>query len=157
MYIILIVVVIIVVVLLAKTTIDTDDYIYGFWAAEGDQFCEDSGINSMMLFIGDGSRRWFTFRRQGYIVITDGFSSQGLTFEHRYALVSPLDDKLYTTAKVTFDDEQIWPENVDVVVDKSAGTLTISADGTVYAKLYKHHDITNAAKCFTVEDAADSE
>lgn len=147
MYIVLAVLLVIIVVIIAKTTYDADDYLYGFWAAEGDRFCEESGIGSMLLFIGDGSRGWFNHTRQCYIVITNGFSNQGMTLQYRYALGTPLSSMWATTAAVTFDDEQIWPEHVNVVVDRAAGTLTISADDVVYARLTKHNEISLAAKC----------
>lgn len=150
MYLVVAVIIVLLIFVIARSSYDACEYLYGFWAAEDDDFCEDSGIKSMMLFIDRGSRGFFSRTRQCYIIVTDGFTQQEFTMRQKYALSSPFSSRWRTTAEVEFDDEQIWPKNVNVEVDRGAGTLTIHDGETVYARLYKHHDITAAASCVDV-------
>ena len=121
-----------------------NDYLYGFWVAEGDKFCEESGIESMLIFIGAPVRGWFSTTRSCYIVIMDDVANQGFELAHgAWANGS-------CSASVAFDDDQLWPERVTLSVDIITGTLRISGDSAgravLFAHLHKQHDTTNVAR-----------
>ena len=121
-----------------------EDYLYGFWIAEDDEFCEDSEIDSMLLFIGKPEDNWFSRERTCYLVIMNNICAQGFKMKHRtgWGGIGISDYKI--NAEIAFDDEQIWDDNVKITVDMRTGTMKIvGADGTLYAKLNKQHDVSN--------------
>jgi hypothetical protein len=121
-----------------------DDYMYGFWVADNDDFCEKSGIESMMIFIGLPERGWINTTRTCYIIIMDDLCNQGFTITYRLPLYCTT---IYTlNAGVDFDDEKIWPDTVKIQIDMHAGTMKIFDDSTLFAKLVKHHDTTNMVR-----------
>jgi hypothetical protein len=128
-----------------KNSAQNEDYLYGFWLADGDDFCARSGINSMLLFIGRPDSGWLSVTRPCYIIIMNNLCNQGLTLTYspRYWPGSYGLD-----VRAEFDDESIWPENVRVTTDIHTGTLVVTSGDTIYAELTKQHDTTNAARLF---------
>lgn len=124
-----------------------EDYLYGFWAADGDEFCERADIESMLLFVGEPDRGWISVSRTCYVVIMNDISNQGLVLEYKKGWAGPGISSYCIDATATFDGEQIWDENVKIQVDMRIGELKITGqDGTVYAILHKQHDTTNIAR-----------
>lgn len=118
------------------------DYMHGFWTASNDDFCQDAGISSMMLYIGDPIRSWGgSVTRNGYIVITDGISNQELTITYRLARWCGSGRRRYHCT-IKFEDEQVMPEDVWMDTDIYAGTLRIYSGDTLYARLYKNHEVS---------------
>ncbi len=120
-----------------------EDYLYGFWVAEGDDFCDESEIDSMMVFIGEPARGWFTTERSCYIIVMNDICNQGFNISYSRGWGG---SKYCISARVTFDEEQIWEDNVKITIDTSDGTMVISGQDTVYARLTKQHDTTNLAR-----------
>lgn len=124
-----------------------EDYMYGFWVAEGDDFCEKSEIDSMLLFIGEPDAGLFTTSRTCYLIIMNNLCNQGLTLTYKTGWTGIGVGKYRVHADVEFDDEQIWDGPVTCEVDMKRGILKIkNRDGTVYAILTKQHDTTNYCK-----------
>ncbi len=145
-YLVAIIVVILLILVSAKWNTSTfENYLYGFWLAEDDDFCAESGIKGMMLFIGEPTGRLST-SRVCYLVITDGLCNQSLTMDYWSSWAGIGIGKYTISPSLTFDDENVWPEKVDITVDMCSGLLRIYAGDTLYAKLVKQHDITNVAK-----------
>ncbi len=156
MYLVAVVVVLIMLLIWVSWCASTvnEDYMYGFWVAEGDDFCESSDIKSMMMFIGAPCVQYCPpcVTRACYIVIMDNLSSQGFTMSY-YPGWSGLGNDVYTVrASVDFDEEAIWPERVMMSVDMSDGVLTVRSGDTLYARLNKQHYITNMAKFLPAND-----
>jgi len=145
---IIIVITILLVLSVWRNTLTDEQYMYGFWVAEGDDFCESSEISSMMIFIGEPVIHYCppAVTRACYIVIMNGMCSQGFTLRYRPGWTGLDVGKYVVVAGVTFDDEDIWPHVVNVSVDMSNGVLKIWADDTIYARLNKQHDTTNVAR-----------
>jgi hypothetical protein len=120
----------------------SDDYLYGFWLAEGDEFCEKAEIESIMLFIGSATGRIWRERR-AYLIIMNDMANDALTISYTKPMFG---GKFTITATPTFDEEQIWPDTVQIDVDSHSGTMKIYSGDRVYAKLYKQHETTNTAK-----------
>jgi len=140
----------IIVVLLIICVVSTvgvyENYIFGFWAASADDFCDSAGVTSIMLFIGAPGRSGVaSTMRDGYLVVMDDFTNQGFTMTYRAPMFKIGLDKYCIRADVVFDDEQIWDDTVTFETDISRGTMVIRSGDTVYARLYKQHDISNAA------------
>ena len=124
-----------------------EDYLYGCWTAEGDAFCEEAEIDSMMIFIGEpASKGWTGVERNCYLIIMTGMANQGFTLQYTPSWGGVGIGKYSVKAKVCFDEEQLWDEEVTITVNMRRGTMKIRSGSMVYARLNKQHDITNVAK-----------
>lgn len=150
-YAVLVVIIIILYYIASWNTNTYEDYLYGFWTAAGDDFCEESDIESMMVFIGEPEISRSSRTRTCYIIIMNDLSAQGFTLEYKSSWASIGSRKYEICADVLFDDEQIWPTKVNISVDMRVGIMKIYRDGVIYAKINKQHDITN--QCRTIEGA----
>lgn len=141
-----------------------EKYLYGFWVAEGDTFCEEAEIESMLVFVGTGTNSWSgSISRNCYIIIMDNLANQGFTMTYRSGWSGTGIGKYSVRAEVKFDEEQLWTGDDDsttcdviVTIDVIAGTLKIRGTGknskVVYAKLHKQHDTTNMASLLEEEE-----
>lgn len=154
MYAVLTVIVLFVVYNIATWNVASqDEYLTGFWAADGDEFCQRSDINSMLLYIGE---RVGT-KRNCYLIIMDDLANTGLTLEYTRGWAGPGIGGYHIKCKTTFDDEQIWPECVDIDVNMLNGTVKIYSADTVYAELTKQHETTNLTKKLSYDSESDDE
>lgn len=152
LYGICIIVILLVVYLLATWNVSaSEDYLYGFWVAEADDFCERAEIDSMMIFIGEPVRSWRNVTRTCYIIVM-GHTTQGFTLDYTRGWAGPSLGPYSVSACARFDTEQIWDEDVTVTVNPIDGSLVITNGETVYAKLSKQHDTTNMAKALEASD-----
>lgn len=126
-----------------------EDYLYGFWLAE-DSFCENSDIDSMMLFVGEAEKStlFSACERNCYLIIMNDMCNQGMTLTYKSGWAPLSIGKYILSANVKFDDEQIWTEQVKICIDVISGTMKIYTNDIIYAKLLKQHDITNTSKIF---------
>lgn len=147
-YLITIIIVVIILLIYAAACAHTADeeYLYGFWVADDDEFCEESEIDGMMVFIGEPNRGWFTTERCCYIVIMNDLCSQGFSINYSPPWPGLCGGEYTITASVTFDEETIWPESVKITVNMQNGTLKVHSGDTIYAKLTKQHETTNVAR-----------
>lgn len=122
-----------------------EDYLYGFWTACGDDFCDDAGIDSMLLFLGP-AEGLCTQTRVGYVVIMNDLCNQGVTLKYTRGWGGPGISKYTINADVEFDDAQIWEDRVKIEVDIITGRMVIRSADTVYARLEKVNDVTNIAR-----------
>jgi hypothetical protein len=132
-----------------QNTINNEKYLYGFWIAADDEFCNRSDIESMMVFIGEPNNNsiyLFNRTRPCYIIITDDLSNQSFSITYRPSILTPPWGPYKICVTAQFDDEMIWPERVNIDVNVIEGSMKIYDSDTIYAKLVKYHDITNAAK-----------
>lgn len=126
-----------------------EDYLYGCWVAEDDAFCEEADIDSMMIFIGEPERKWTgSVVRNCYIIIMTDMANDGFTLSYTPQWGGVGVGKYSVKAKVQFDEDQLWDENVTISMNVLKGTMKIISDdgSTVYARLNKQHDITNTAR-----------
>lgn len=129
-----------------------EDYLYGFWVANNDEFCAASEIESMLFFVGESSDNWFTRERTCYLIIMNNFCNQGLTLTYKTGWAGIGIGKYQVIANVEFDEEQLWDNPVSIYVDMKSGEMKIHGpDDTLYAKLSKQHDTTNLTR--DLEDA----
>jgi hypothetical protein len=151
-YVLLVVLVIIVLYKIATWNVSAqEEYLYGFWVAEDDDFCEESEISSMMVMIGAPESGWFSNQRTCYIVVADDICSQGFNISYTTGWASIGVGTYRINCEVQFDDENIWPDEVTIEVNMQRGTMRIYAGETVYAMLNKQHEITNL--CFAADNA----
>lgn len=121
-----------------------EDYLYGFWIADGDDFCKDSEIDSIMLFIGEPEKSYWTVSRKCHLIIMNDICNQGLTITYKIGWSSPTLTEYTVRIKAEFEEEPMWPEDLLLTIDIRHGTLTIKDDDdVVYAQLQKQHEITN--------------
>ncbi len=124
-----------------------EDYLYGFWTAEDDEFCEESGIDAMLLFIGEPTTGWSSTTRQCYLVIMSDKCNTGLCITYSPSWSGPSITKYRIHAKAEFDNnEELWPEDITIDVDMRNGTMLIHSGDTTYARLTKQHDTTNSCR-----------
>ena len=125
-----------------------EDYLYGFWTASEDEFCEEAEITSIMMFIGQPESSWGNITRYGYLVISDDICNQSFTMNYRKGWGGLSIDDYRIKPCIEFDESQYWPQDVIIDVDIMNGTMIIHKDGITYARLHKQNEITNAAKAF---------
>lgn len=116
-----------------------EDYLYGFWVAEDDAFCDDAEIDSLLLFIGrreDGVRNC-------YIVVTPDISNQPFTLTHSNSMAGPGVSTYKINAEAKFEEDQLWDDNVTIECNMVDGTMRVYSGDTLYVRATKHHDITN--------------
>lgn len=122
-----------------------EDYMYGLWTADQD-FCDDAGIESMMIFIGPPIKSWTSTTRAGYIVICDDISNQPIEITYRTGWAPPRVSKYVVSAKIKFDTEDIFEcgdQPVTFTFDMSAGRLTIEGE-KLYGVFYKQNALSNS-------------
>lgn len=144
-FVIAIAIVIILIIIYCYCTWNTslnEDYLYGCWLADDDEFCDESDMKSMMLFIGD----YDSGERLCHLVIMDDICNQGFSIKYRPGWSGPTVGKYRIYTKATFDEFPIWPEDIVIDIDIRRGTMVIHSDGTVFARLNKQHEITNSCR-----------
>lgn len=154
-FVIFIIIIVIYVICTWNTSLN-EDYLYGYWTADDDEFCDISDIDSMMLFIGKPSASTISSTRERlcYLIIADDIYNGGITLTYTPGWSALSVSKYRIRANVTFDETYaIWPEYVNIDVDIRNGTLTIHNDETIYARLHKQHEITNS--CVRLDCEAD--
>jgi hypothetical protein len=137
--------VIIVVVLLIIYTyaINADDHLEGYWVADDNEFTDNAGIESMMVYVGEKTGRFPRISRECYIVISPDVANDMFTMKYWKSWnLSPNKYEITPTLEFDNDDAQI-PTDASWIVDISRGTLTITKDKKIYAKLYKQHELSN--------------
>jgi hypothetical protein len=133
-----------------------EDYMYGCWVAEDDAFCEDAEIDSMMIFIGEPESKGIfgSTVRNCYLIIMTDMANDGFTLQYSPQWGGVGVGKYSVHAKVCFDEDQLWDENVLLTINVIKGTMKIRGKDSdmVYARLNKQHDITNIAQDLEGED-----
>lgn len=152
------VVIIIIIIIYTLFTLHTkkyEDYLTGVWVADaGSDFCKESDIESMMLYIGPPEYNWYgRATRQCYIVIMPGVA-ESLTLQYTKNWCGPNIGDYILHGLAEFDDNQIWEENVIIetsMMDGNMNIYTMTVDDTdhnklMYARLYKQHETTDLVK-----------
>lgn len=148
LYAVIVIVVLVVVYWITHyNTTEYEDYLYGFWVAEADAFCEDAEIDSLLMFIGEKENGI----RNCYLVIMPEIANQSFTLSHGTSMAGPGISNYEVKAAVSFDEEPLWPDEVNINVDMRDGTIKISSGDTIYVRAQKQHDTTNISK-FLDED-----
>lgn len=118
-----------------------EEYMTGVWVASSD-FCDKSGIDSMMIVIGP-AEGFYEKSRKCYVVITPNLSNQAFEIEYNRSFGM----KRYNVCwKTDFDDEEIMPEEVKCEIDIMTGHMLLTADEKIYGDLYKSLDTTALVK-----------
>lgn len=116
-----------------------EDYMFGFWSATDDNFCEDAGVRSIMLYISKPTGIFFKHRKCYLIIMDDIYNG---VFDINYNAMIP-----FTTYKInSTNNNNIWPKSLSMEIDIRKGTLYIYKDSQLFAKLYKQHDSTELCK-----------
>jgi hypothetical protein len=120
-----------------------EKYIGGFWIAD-DEFCKDSKIDSMMIFIDESKKSLFKQKRICHIVILDDLCNQEFEMTYnRWRLPHCIGDEYEFKFDAEFDDEKIWEGPLKLSLNINKGTIIIKNNEKIYASLFKQHDITN--------------
>jgi len=120
-----------------------ENFMYGYWVAD-DNFCEESEIDSMLLFIGRPSKKSSAITRPAHMIITDDIMNQKLTISHP-KIKSGLSRKLKSFSvdcEIEFEEECQIPNKVTMDFDICKGSLRMHKDGNLYAVMHKDHEIT---------------
>jgi len=129
-----------------RNTNSYEDYLYGFWIAEDDDFCDEADVDSIMLFVGESSG-WYNKSRTCYLIIMNDICNQGITLNYHSGWCGLGLGKYKIAATAVFDECQIWDEDVNIIVDMSNGCMHITdMDDKVYAVLHKQHEVTNSCR-----------
>ena len=130
---------------------DYEDFMFGYWVAD-DGFCEQSEIDSMMLFIGKPEKSKSVFGsfsgekcRPAHMVINEDIMNQKLNIKYQAISsgTAKTVGKFSTRCNIDFDDECQIPPDVTFEFDVKKGSLRIFDGDHLYAMMYKDHEITN--------------
>lgn len=120
---------------------------FGYWIAD-ESYCEESGAKEMMLFIGNPvkTKRMFgKTERIAHLVINEDITNQIIRIKY-HPVSSGFAGELAPykiPAEITFEEECIIPEKINIEIDIHRGTLKMYQDGIIYGLFHKIHDITN--------------
>lgn len=120
-------------------------YMYGLWTAD-DDFCDDAGVSSMLLFVGEPRSGWTSTSRSCYLIVADDITSQLFDMTYATSCAGPSISPYSVWARCKFTDGdifQIGDDPVEFAFDMCAGTLTIRNGERVFARMYKQNDISN--------------
>lgn len=149
---ILVVIVIILIYTASTSRANTlNNYISGAWIAN-DQFCEEAEVETLMIVFGEPIPGYFgKVERMGHIVATPDMINTGfkLKYSRGYTLSST---EYIITARVEFEEEPLWDENVTIKINVMEGRMRIYSGDTLYADMFKSHDITDTIKDIEVVD-----
>lgn len=118
-----------------------EDYLEGFWIAEQDEFCKESGIASMMIYFGQADKKGGKQSRECYVVMLPDVEAQPFTLTYTCGRAPPRVGPYEITADCTFEEKNIWADKVNVAFDVRTGYLSVYADGTRYARVHKAHEL----------------
>lgn len=140
-----IIIIILFIYYLSNVNIDSyEKYFYGLWVAD-DDFCSDSNISSMLIFIGEPTCGWLgSVERSGYIIIQDDIACEQFTLKYSRGGGGPSIGKYSIVAKCEFESDDLFEgAAMTFCIDVIAGKMTISNGDQLFGKLYKQHDISN--------------
>lgn len=131
-----------------------EDYIGGLWVAD-EEFCNKSGVDSIMMFIGPPSTSLFSTERNCHILINNDYSNQGFTLKYRKNTIIGLPTVHHDyliTAETAFEEEPIMPESVDINISMMHNMMRIYDDETIYGIFYKDHETTDLCNLNILHD-----
>ncbi len=119
-----------------------ENYLEGFWIADGDDFCEQAEIDSMLIYFGpskpaDGKR----VKRECYVVITPDIENQAFTMSYKPTYASPALGSYELDCQIDFEEDALWDEKVKVAFDMRTGYLRIYSGETKWARVHKEHSL----------------
>lgn len=118
-------------------------YLEGFWIADSDEFCEEVEVDSIMIYFGPssaGTKRG-SVQRECYVIMTPEVESQAFTLSYKPQWASPACTKYKIKCEVTFEEEQIWEDTVEVCFDMRTGYLSVCSNDTKFAVVHKEHSL----------------
>jgi len=138
-----------VIIMIAFVVFDTrineyEDFMYGLWIGDED-FSRESGVDSILLFIGPEDTGFTTTQRRGHILINDDYSNQGFTMKYRKGSIIglPTSHHDYTVyAEMEFEEEDIMSKNVYIEVSMQNNRMRIRDDTQLFGVFYKDHETT---------------
>jgi hypothetical protein len=126
-----------------------EEYVYGYWIGDS-RFCEESGVSSMMLYIGEPSARKKSLlpgkvHRHAYIVINNDITNQPIEFTYCRQLPKLSIDKYKINTNIKFSEEIEIPSDVTMEFDILHGVMRMynKSDSTMYGIFYKDHEVSN--------------
>lgn len=126
-----------------------NDYMYGYWVADGG-FCEESDISSMMIFIGESeSASWNKVSRNAYLIINNDITNQSIVLKHKpirsfTTKPSRTISKYKINVDIEFSDDDVDIDpSVVMEFDIKTGTMRMYNNDTIYGIFYKDHEVTN--------------
>lgn len=122
---------------------DYEKYLEGMWRGD-DDFCAESGVSSMLMYIGAASSRYGKVTRDGYLIINNDVCNQAIKMTYRRPYVGFWKLGVYQpTVNMTYDETAVMPEKVTFHVDMINGCLKIYQGKQMYGVFYKDHELTN--------------
>lgn len=121
-----------------------EEYMEGMWKGDS-AFTEESGVSSMLLYIGEssGGRR---VTRECYLVINDDITSQPLKITYKKSSTGFCVVGQYTVnAAIEFEEEEVFPTEVTMEFSLTDGSLRIYSDGVLYGLFYRDNELSAMA------------
>ncbi len=128
-----------------------EDFLTGYWVADNTYFCDDSGIDTMMLYIGE-QKGFISSSRECYLIITpDDIANDNFTMSYWRSISWSNYTVNYNTVHICSKNEDfIWNgKKIKLQFDVISGRLTLKDAETceLLADLTKQNDLTNSYSC----------
>jgi hypothetical protein len=126
---------------------DYEEYIRGMWRGD-DDFCKESDVSSMLLYLGDPRYSKGRVVRDGYLIINNEICNQRITIEYRMGSTAwGALGKYRIRADVEYEEEAVMPEkDLQFTFDMRTGMLTIHQGEKMYGVFFKDHELTDLSK-----------
>lgn len=121
-----------------------DPSVTGFWSGDV-EFCQTSGISSMLIYFDSPSFDWFGTSRDCYMYIGPDIAMQQFTIHHG----------IFNTTVEYEDDDEIWPENIKITRKQDTIYIWDSSETVLYAKLHARADLNHATSMLENDDSDD--
>lgn len=128
-----------------------EDFMYGLWIADED-FCRESGVESILMFIGPEDTGFLTTTRKGHIIINDDYSNQGFTMKYRKGSIIGLPTSHHDyniSVETEFEEDNIMSERVQFELSMKHNRLRIHDDKQLFGIFYKDHETTEVCDSIT--------
>ncbi len=121
---------------------DYEEYLGGMWRGD-DAFCEESGVSSMLLYIGKPTAKNNRTSRDGYLVINNNVTNQAITLEYTPSNTSFCRLGEYAVdVNIAYTEDEIMPKNVKLRVNMKTGSLKIYQKDKMYGLFYRDGELS---------------
>lgn len=128
-----------------------EDFMYGLWVADED-FCRESGVDSILLFIGPEDTGFLNTVRKGHIIINNDYSNQGFTIKYRKGSIIgiPTSHHDYSiNAEIEFEEDDIMSNDIQIELSMKNNKMRIRDDEQLFGIFYKDHETTEICDSIT--------
>ena len=130
-----------------------EDFCTGLWVADKD-FCAESGVDSMMMYLGPETSSYLTTTRQCHLLINDDYSNQGFTMTYSKGSIigiPTVHHEYNITPTLEFEEDEVMPSEVHMEISMMRNMIRIYDDDQLYGIFYKDHETTDICGDYDID------